>query len=124
MFLRSTTIVGLHNFQKNLAGAAQEPLGARVEDYTRRTFAEREFELSVLRKVEFHEFQKDMQSKSGTREALKATERFLNGTTISKFRIHVFTEDREPEPGISSRGTEAHKNQKEQFRQRSNTTVQ
>ena len=57
MFLRSITIVGLHNFQKNLAGAAQEPLGARVEDYTRRTFAEQEFEFSVLRKLEFHEFQ-------------------------------------------------------------------
>ena len=59
MFLRSITIVGLHNFQKNLAGAAQEPLGARVEDYTRRTFAEQEFDFSVLRKVEFREFQKE-----------------------------------------------------------------
>ena len=62
MFLRSITIVGLHIFQKNLAGAAQCPLSARVEDYTRRTFAEQEFEFSVLRKVEFHEFQKDKKS--------------------------------------------------------------
>ena len=65
MFLRSMTIFShlqLHNFHKNLAGGAQEPLGARVEDYTRRTFAEQEFEFSVLRKVEFHEFQKDKKS--------------------------------------------------------------